>query len=117
MHLLAANGTKVPVTVKMSQKEDVATGHMTHVVQVHSQRGHILHAMSCRTVFCGRLVSAACCCRCQQQVHAGARRGCSTGVNWHSCNMGHVLTVNTVLLGVACRSAKPARSSAWTTSA
>jgi hypothetical protein len=34
VHLLAANGTKVPVTLKISLKEDNATGHMTHVVQV-----------------------------------------------------------------------------------
>jgi hypothetical protein len=34
VHLLAANGTKVPVTLKMTLKENNATGHMTHVVQV-----------------------------------------------------------------------------------
>lgn len=34
VHLLAANGTKVPVTLKMSTKEDIINGHNTHVVQV-----------------------------------------------------------------------------------
>lgn len=34
VHLLAANGTKVPVTLKMTTKEDASTGHLTHIVQV-----------------------------------------------------------------------------------
>jgi hypothetical protein len=36
VHLLAANGTKVPVTLKMSTKEDSSTGHLAHVVQVRA---------------------------------------------------------------------------------
>jgi len=34
VHLLAANGTKLPVTLKMNTKEDPASGHLTHIVQV-----------------------------------------------------------------------------------
>jgi hypothetical protein len=34
VHLLAANGTKVPVTLKLTTKEDSTNGHTTHVVQV-----------------------------------------------------------------------------------
>lgn len=34
VHLLAANGTKLPVTLKMNTKEDPASGHFTHIVQV-----------------------------------------------------------------------------------
>jgi hypothetical protein len=34
VHLLAANGTKVPVTLKLTTKEDTTNGHTTHVVQV-----------------------------------------------------------------------------------
>ena len=34
VYLLAANGTKLPVTLKMTSKEDITTGHLTHVVQV-----------------------------------------------------------------------------------
>jgi hypothetical protein len=45
VHILAANGAKLPVTLKMSTRED-AKGHTTHIVQVRvctKRSNEVLH--------------------------------------------------------------------------
>jgi hypothetical protein len=37
VHILSANGTKMPVTLKMSTREDARTSRSTHVVQVFTR--------------------------------------------------------------------------------
>jgi hypothetical protein len=46
VHLLAANNTKVPVTLKMTTKEDVTTGHFTHIIHVRlGRKGMLWHGL------------------------------------------------------------------------
>lgn len=52
VHLLAASGVKVPVTLKITAKEDSLNGRITHVVQVR------LHGND-RQDYCFALNSAA----------------------------------------------------------
>lgn len=57
VHLLAANGTKVPVTLKMSVKEAADSKHSLHIVQVNRQS--LIHALSAG---CGAPLDQVSCC-------------------------------------------------------
>lgn len=79
---MAANGTKVPVTLKMSQREDAATGHATHVVHVtkaseeqRMDQQRLLLAVNHRGVIISCNASALRLCRPAPRLPPAPRRG------------------------------------------